>query len=220
MSDMNRAPRSYDARRRRERAEDERARTRAAVLAAARGLFIERGYAATTMAAVAERAGVAVQSVYKAAGSKAELLSAVHRAALRGSDGAPSLAIQDWVQEIATQPDPREQIRMLGRQFRRVSERASPLWPSLRDAAAVDPRVAEEMLQDARNRLRIQSGFVRLVRPEHLREGLTYEGAADILWATCAPEVQLLFLRVRGWDHDRLEAWLVDRLTQQLLRAP
>src|SRR5205809_713292 len=78
--------RTHDAGKRRERAEEERRATRRTVVAAAQALFVTKGYKATTMADIAREAGVAMQSVYKAGKSKADLLQRVIEVVVAGDD--------------------------------------------------------------------------------------------------------------------------------------
>src|SRR5215510_320794 len=108
---MTTEKRGYDARRRRERAEEERRATRRRVLDAAQRLFVEQGYTATTIADIAREAGVAVQSVYKAGHSKAELLHAVVDLAVAGDDEDVKIADRATFVAITEEADPRRQVQ-------------------------------------------------------------------------------------------------------------
>src|SRR3954454_11503802 len=107
------AKRPYDARRRRERAEQERSATRRRVVEAARELFLSRGYVATTMADIAREAGVALQSVYSAGQSKADLLHLVTDLAVAGDGQQVMLIDRPQYRAVAAEPDPVRQMQMI-----------------------------------------------------------------------------------------------------------
>src|SRR5262249_22614265 len=137
--------RGYDARRRRERADEERRATRRRVLDAAARLFVAQGYTATTIADIAHEAGVAVQSVYKAGQSKAELLNAVVDLAIAGDDEDVMLADRTAFVAIGDETDPRRQVQKFADLIAAIQERAAPVQVAYRQAAAVDDTVAESL---------------------------------------------------------------------------
>src|SRR5215470_10462036 len=100
--------RTYNSARRREQA----AATRRQILEAAQRLFLKQGYAATTMAAIAAEAGVALKTVYLAFETKNGLLRALWHVTLRGDDGDVPVAEQPWYQATLTEPDPERQLRL------------------------------------------------------------------------------------------------------------
>src|SRR5438876_2209836 len=132
------ARRPYDARRRRERAEEERRATRLRVVEAARGLFLTRGYVATTMADIAREAGVALQSVYTAGQSKAELLHLVADLAVAGDDQDVMMTDRPSFTAVAAQSSAERQVEMIAAIITSVLERLAPVWVAYREAAAVD----------------------------------------------------------------------------------
>src|SRR3954451_12583441 len=105
--------RTYDAGKRRERAEEERRATRRSVVAAAQALFVTKGYTATTMADTAREAGVAMQSVYKAGKSKADLLQRVIEVVVAGDDEETLMTDRPSIVAIAQEPDSRRQLAMI-----------------------------------------------------------------------------------------------------------
>src|SRR3954468_12807436 len=109
----NEAKRPYDASRRRERADQERSATRLRVVRAAHDLFLTRGYVATTMADVAREAGVALQSVYKAGQSKADLLHLVTDLAVAGDDDDVMLVDRPQFAAVAAAPTAEKQVEAL-----------------------------------------------------------------------------------------------------------
>ncbi len=96
------------------------AETRAAVLAAARQLFLDVGYAATTMGAVANAAGVSVETVYKAFGNKPGLVKALFDVAVVGDDEPMPLVQRDFVKRNMAEPDPRRKLLDYGEHYGRV----------------------------------------------------------------------------------------------------
>jgi len=207
--------RSYDSPRRREQA----AETRRHVLAAARTLFERDGYAATSVAAIAAEAGVAVKTVYIAFGTKSGVLRALWNVLLRGDDENAPIAEREWYRSVLTEPDPESLIRGVASGSRTVKERVGGVFEVIRSAAPVDPDIAS--LRD-----RIESEFYEnqreivkaLEASRSLRRGLEVERAADILWSLNHPDVWLLLVGKRGWSPDEFERWLRETLTAQLLR--
>jgi AcrR family transcriptional regulator len=209
-------PRAYDARRRRELGQASRAQTRARVLAAAGELFVSQGYPVTTIAQIAKAAGVSVQSIYLAVGGKAEVLRALTAAMVAGAEPEVGVTGQSWVAEIAAEPDPREQLRLLARGSVALAVRAAPLWRIMASAAADDPSLAEDLAQQATARWQDQSAFVGLLHGP-LRGGMTAEQAGDILYTIASPPVWELLTGDRGWSPGQVEAFLADTLTRLLL---
>jgi AcrR family transcriptional regulator len=208
------APRRYDSPRRRAQAEA----TRAEILAAAQRLLEREGYAATTMAAVAAEAGVALKTVYVAFATKSGLLRALWNVLLRGdADDAP-MGDRPWYREMLAEPDPGARLDRMARQSRAVKDRAGPLLVVIREAAPGDADVAA--LWD-----RIEGQFRDLLDPlartfaeeGSLRPGLDPGRAADVLWALNHPDVWRLLVRVRGWSADEYEVWLAGAFRRELL---
>jgi AcrR family transcriptional regulator len=207
--------RAYDSPRRREQAEA----TRREILAAAQRLFEERGYAATTMAAIAKEARVALKTVYIAFETKSGLLRALWHLLLRGDEADAPVAERDWYRQVLDEPDPERQLRLNARNAKAVKLRIAPLVEVIRSAASADPDIAELWA-------RIQSDFYdnqraivkRLHEHKALRRGLGVRDAADILWTLNHPSVWQALVVERGWDADRFEKWFADISIAQLLR--
>jgi AcrR family transcriptional regulator len=209
-----RAPvkRSYDVTRR--RADAERARRR--VLDTARSLFLAQGYAATTMAAVAEGAGVSVETVYKAHGNKARLVLAVFHDAIAGRSGEPAEVRADRVS--AGEPDPVLRLRTFGEFVAEVAPRVAPIVLLVKAAAATDPDVAGVWQQMQDERLARMTGHAgQLADDGHLRPGVSVEEARDVLWLYNAPEVYDLMVLQRGWDPQRFGGWVGQAYVDALL---
>ena len=202
-------------------ATDAQARTRlarAAVLDAARALFTERGYAATTISAIAGRAGVARATVFTSvAGGKPELLRLARDVALAGDDEPVPVPQRPWFREAMSAPQATELLRLQARNYRMIQQRAAALERCLVTAAATVPELAE-LLADAR---RQRAMGTRLVVDRLVETGAVppqrRAPAADILYALASPDVFLLLTEDRGWTAADYEQWLYHALTDALL---
>jgi AcrR family transcriptional regulator len=207
-------PRIYDATRRQEQAQENRAR----VLGAARARFLADGYAATTIPGVARDAGVSVQTVYKAFGNKAGLLRAVFDVAVTGDDQPIPVAERDEIKRIQAEPDPRIKLRMYSEYFVQGAQRAVPVELLARDAASSDPAAAAVWDQLQQQRLTGMGQFARhLHAGGHLPPGTAVDDARDILWTFTSPELWDLLVIQRGWTPARYGHWFAGMLAAALL---
>ena len=205
--------RSYRSPQRREHA----ATTRLAVLAAARDLFQDRGYAATTVADVARRAGVSVDTVYTSVGRKPELVLAVIDTVLGGGDQPVSAEQRDYVQAIRAEPTAPGKIEVYAAAVARLVPRTAPLQEALRKAGDTDAACAQTWRRLVNRRAANMLLFASDLRSTgDLRADLTDQEVADIVWSTNAAEYWLL-LDQRGWTPARYEALLVDMWSRTLL---
>jgi AcrR family transcriptional regulator len=214
--DVNTPPprRRYDASRRQAAA----AQTRRAIIAAARRLFVDRGYAATTMPAIADEAGVALDTIYATVGRKPDLFRLLIEVTISGETEAVAAEDRDYVREIRAEPEPRRKLLRYARAVREIRERMDPLFGVLRDAAGSEPALAEVWSDISEHRARNMRLFVAEVAASGgLRDGVDLEEAADLVWATNSPEFFLLLTRDRGWSPDRFERWLADLWIRLLL---
>ena len=208
-------PRPYDTSHRRETA----AETRSAVVAAASKLFTDRGYAATTMAAIASAAGVALDTVYASVGPKPVLFRHLIETAISGGDQPAGAEDRAYVQLIRSEPDPGRKLDLYAHAIREIQERLAPLFGVLQHAAATDPQL-DALWREIGVR---RAGNMRLLAAElaatgGLRQDLSVDDAADIIWATNSSEFFLLLVRDRGWDADRFEQWLARTWKELLLK--
>jgi AcrR family transcriptional regulator len=188
------------------------------VLGAARELFVERGFVATTVQAIADRAAVSPETVYAAFGNKRSLLSSVLDVSIVGDDAAVPLLERTWVKEMCDEPDARRRVRILARNGRLILERISPINDVLRSAAAADPEIASLWERYSSRRFAGQHELARVVSAGgSLRRGLTVATAADTLFAIGSPETYRHLTVERGWSPDRFERWYSDTLTRLLL---
>jgi AcrR family transcriptional regulator len=213
MTGRVKSKRAYHSPRRREQA----AATRRAILEAARRLFEQEGYEATTMAAIAAEAGVALKTVYVAFETKSGVLRSLWHLLLRGDEDDVPVGERAWYRELVEEPDPERQLRLNARNSRVVKTRAAALMKVIRNAA--DPDVAA--LWD-----RIQTDFYGVQRPivealrknEALRPDLDVTRATDILWTLNHPDVWHLLVGERGWTPEQWERWFGDTACSELLR--
>lgn len=203
--------RRYDASRRRAGALERRER----VLDAAWQQFRTHGYAATTVVAIARRARVSEETVYKSFGGKSGLVRELRARALEGSGVEPAEARSDRLRE---EGDPVRIVRGWARLASEVAPRVMPVLLLVRDAALVDPALRtllEELDQDRRRRM--ATNAAALHGAGHLRPGLTLQRATDLMFAASSPEMfELLVLRC-GWDLERYSRHLEDTLRAGLL---
>ncbi len=204
--------RTYDARGRAERARQNREK----VLVEARRMFLERGYAKTTLADVASRAAVSVEMLHKVFGGKAGLVRAIYERALEGRGAVPAYTRSDAMS--AKEPDGREIVRRWGVLTSEVSPLVSPVLLLVRDAAATDPELAALQRASDEARLeRMRHNAEVLATRGFLREGLGLHEATDILWTYSSPELFDLLVRRRGFSPERLGKFVGDALAAALL---
>jgi TetR/AcrR family transcriptional regulator, regulator of autoinduction and epiphytic fitness len=191
---------------------------RTAVTQAARVLFLERGYAGTTVEAISEASGVPPATVYRLFSSKLGILSELLDRSVAGDEQDVALADRAHVRAIFTDPDPRSQLARFAGLACGVMSRAEPLHRILAGAAGSDPDAAALLAEEARRRDRGQAQIARsLSRAGALRPGLRERDAADIIHALMSPEVYRLLVGDRGWPPQRYQRWLADALIGQLL---
>lgn len=212
---MTNTTRRYDATRRRARAEEERRATRRRVVDAARQLFLTRGYVATTVADIADQAGVALQSVYNAGQSKADLLHLVVDLAVAGDDEDVMLVERPSFTSIGRQPSAERQVEAIAVLIAQAMQRLAPIWVAYREAAVVDPKAAANLEAAHRRRNETFAGMIAMVDKNRLRR--SPQDSTDTAWAIGSIDVYLLLRSIRGWDHARYEQWLTRTLINQLL---
>ena len=194
-------------------------RTRTAVVEAARSLFVERGYAATTIEAISDRSDTPQATVYRLFSSKLGILKAVLDVSIGGDDEAVAMADRPQVRALLSDEDPKKQLAGFAALLREVMARVGPVHRILADAARSDEDAASLLAEIARQRHDGQRRLARsLARTSALRPGIPERDAADIIHALASPEVYGLFVFDRGWSGERYEKWLRSILIDQLLR--
>jgi AcrR family transcriptional regulator len=194
------------------------AETRRRVEQAAAQLFVERGYHATSMQDVAAAAGVHVQTIYLAYGTKAELLRAAASWKV-SEDEDPAIPPHErrWVRELIAEDDPREKFRLYVHHIRHLTEQWAPMRDVMR-AAAAEPEVAEKLAAMEHGRFQGPENLWPAIEQKgQLRQGVTAQEAAVLTYAVASPDTFRQLLE-RGWSWDRAEAAIVDTLARALLR--
>jgi AcrR family transcriptional regulator len=190
--------RRYDSSGRRQQA----GRNREAILEVARRLFLSEGYAATTVAAIAQASNVSVETIYKAFGGKPGLVKAIYERGLEGSGSVPAERRSDAMRSGET--DPRKIIENWGAFVTEVAPLSAPILLLVKTAAASDPEMAQLLEEADRARLaRMEHNARDLYERRLLREGVTLEQARDILWLYSSPELYELLIVRQRWPIDR-----------------
>ena len=197
---------------------EQAAQTRMRVLDAAQTLFGGRGYAGTTIDAIAKEAGVAVDTVYASFRNKAGVLHALIDLRAAGDDAPVGLLDRDGPQAVRAERDQKRQVAGMAAGVAEIIERARPVDDIMRGAAAVDPQIAALRTEIQDGRYRNMCQFVSwLAANGPLRGGLTEDEAAAIVWTITSPEVHGLLRTERGWAADRYQTWLAETLARTLL---
>lgn len=192
--------------------------TRRAIVAAAGELFVEHGYAATTIDAVAARAGVGRKTVFSSIGGKGALLKLVWDWALSGDDEPVPMVDRPAVQAMLVERDPHRLVRMWVDMVVDVGGRAAPVGAVVMSAADVDDEVHELLDTIRRESLVGATAFVtHLAGRDGLRAGVSIEKGADACWALVNSVLLHLLVSVRGWSTDEFRDWLADVVTIMLL---
>lgn len=196
-------------------------RTRTAVVEAARTLFLERGYAATTIEAISGLADTPQATVYRLFSSKVGILKAVLDVSIVGDDEAVAMMDRPQVRTLLSDHDPGDQLAGFAALLRQVMARTASVHRILADAARSDEDAAALLAEIARQRREGQQSVARaLARSSALRPRLRERDAADIIYALASPEVYGLLVLDRRWSGERYEKWLAAILIDQLLPSP
>lgn len=211
MPPVNPAPPAGPPRRARARA------TQGRIARAALGLFCEHGYSGTTMAHIAEAAGVAVQTVYFTFHTKAAVLSRAYDLAVMG-EGDPQVPWeQPWYREMAAAGDVAEALGRLVAGVGEITRRLTPLHVVAAGSAASDPEVAEVVDRHERWRAEGYRGMLEvLLAKAPLRAGLTPDRANDLLLLYAGMDAYHALVEVAGWPHDEWVAWTEAAIAHEL----
>lgn len=191
--------------------------TRAAITRAAGRLFADRGYAGTTMQAIADEAGVAVESVYKA-GSKAQLLRRAYEEAVAGDDRPIPLLERDELRAAFAEDDQRALIRAFARAVADRARTLTPISSAFVQAAGADPAIGatwEEL--EAQRRLDMGRLVEAVAARGPLRDGLTTDRGTTLLWTVLNHQAGWLVAHHLGWGDDEVADWMAEVITCLLL---
>jgi len=195
--------------------QDQAARTRSLIIDAATDLFTSQGYARTTVRAVAERAGVAPDTVYASFGSKVRILTALVDARL-APPGVGNVMDRAEAQVVRDETDQLRQLHLFARDIATVSTRVRPIYEVLRTASAVEPEVGAVFAEMEQHRLANMRRFARWLAA-HRPLRVTEDRAADIIWALASPDVARMLCDTRGWSEAEHADWLEATLAAALL---
>jgi AcrR family transcriptional regulator len=195
-------------------------RTRAEVVAAARDLFVQRGYAATTIEAIGEAAATPLATVYRLFGSKRGILAAVLDTSFVGDDEPIAMHERPAVRAAFAETDPRRLVTGFAHVCRELLDRSAPIQQVLRGAATADPEAAELLAVVNSQRLEGQSRIAHALAVRGaLADGVDEPAAADTIYALMAPEMHHILTVERAWSGDRYERWLSQALCALLLEG-
>jgi AcrR family transcriptional regulator len=189
--------------------------TRARIVEAAARLFVCDGYLATTMAAIAEGAGVAVQSLYLSFGSKLGILSAALDVAIVGDDQPIPLLERGWVRELVATADGAQAVRLFVGEVAQLLGRTYPLYAVIQAAAASEAGAL--LAENKRQRYEgVRAIATHLSNKPGFGASLDIEQAADLLYALVSEEHYGLLVVERGWSADAWQRWCANTLVRAL----
>ena len=192
--------------------------TQHAIVEAAAQLFGEHGYHATSIGRIASEAGVAVQTIYNAVGSKRDILARVLDFAAAG-DRAPVPVAEFMGEQAERESDPRRIVAQLVEFWRGALPRTAGVFRVIREAAAADPEIAA--LEHTRTVQRLSNyghAAKLLAERDALREGMTIDAAAAAIFAVGHPETYRALVVDGDWNDDDWGTWAQDTLEHTLLR--
>jgi TetR/AcrR family transcriptional regulator, regulator of cefoperazone and chloramphenicol sensitivity len=203
--------RRYDMTKRGERARQ----TRQRIAHAARPLFEAKGYASTTIQAIAGSAGVAVDTVFEVWGSKAALFEGLIVEIEQTGSSAPLLA---RLRATSPKEHPAELLRLVAALARDLATRLFWATEAMRRGGLADPQVAKLWANgDARRRADMRRLVVALKKAGKLKAGLSPGDATTVLWSLTSPDLYRMLVAESRWSVKRYETWLGDSLIGQLL---
>jgi AcrR family transcriptional regulator len=194
--------------------------TRRRIITAAAELFIADGYTATRLEQIADRAGVAVQTVYFHFGNKRTVLKEAVDVAAVGDDQPVPLLDRPLYRQLADEGDPHQYVTVWVGGTREIFTRIAPIMRVVRDAAGADPDMAAQWRTNQQQLATACRVFVQhLANLGALKPGLAIDDALDILLALASIEV-FLILTERGWSPQKWELWMTDTIATALLSTP
>ncbi|HET6988991.1 MAG TPA: helix-turn-helix domain-containing protein, partial [Kribbella sp.] len=188
-------------------------------LQAARQRFLAQGYAATTIAEIAQSAGVSVETVYKAFATKAGVLKALFDVSVAGDDEPIPMVERPETRAIQREPDVRRKIRLYVDGLTQRQQRSARVQILIRDGRHSDETLRETWQTLLDERLTGMTIFGRhLLETGDLRPGITLDEVADVLWTYISVEFYELLVLLRGWTPERYAALLASAITDALCR--
>lgn len=191
---------------------------RRAVVDAARGLFLERGYAATTVEAISEHSDVPPATIYRLFSAKLGILKALLDVSIAGDDQDLTLLGRPDIAALFDEPEPARLLAGFAAISIAINIRSTEVYRILVSAAGSDPEAAALLTNYTRMRDRGQELIAAaLARAHALQPGMQQKDAADIIHALMSPELFRLLVVDRDWPPERYQQWLTSTLVQRLL---
>ena len=192
--------------------------TRRRIIDTAAALFVDQGYGATTLQQIADRAGVAVQTVYFVFGNKPALLKELVDVVIAGDDEPVATMERSWFTAVTDATTAGSALATLIAGTRAMLERVATITEMLRAAAATNPEIRGSWpgQRDPRYTV-ISTAVASLTGKPGARSGISTAEATDIVYALLSPELFLVLTRDRGWSPTSWERWVYDTLASQLL---
>ena len=196
--------------------DEQAARTRARILDAASELFLERGYAQTTMKDIADLAGVARDTVHAVFGNKARVLTALIDLRLVPDDSVANVTERSDAVAIKDEVDQHKQIELFATFITSISTQLRPTFEILRTASAVEPDMAKVFAEMDRFRLQNMHTYAKWIAARG-RLRVSTRRAGEIIWTLASPDVARMLCDELGWTQAQHARWLADTLTRALL---
>jgi len=214
MNQKNSPKRTYDSSRRKKQARQ----TRQQIIEAARTLFTSHGYTGATIEAIAQEAGVAVETIYATFGNKKEILSSLIGVSLVGDDDPTPLLQRQGPLNTLQEIDQHRQIQYFASDMTKIMGRVAPIFEVMRSAAKTEPDISIMFQKILSDRLEGMKVFIHaLLSNGPLHDGLNLEYAAETTWALSSGEVYTLLVVDRGWSVEKYSHWLDSALSKVLL---
>jgi AcrR family transcriptional regulator len=194
--------------------------TRGRIRQAALELFTRDGYGATNLQDVADRAGVAIQTIYFVFGNKRALLKELVDVTIAGDEEPVATMNRPWYTDALAAGTAPEMLRAYVAGTTSVLERVAPIGRMLRAAAASDPEVGTLWPPgtDPRYVVHLHAAEALAGKPG-ANPDVPVEEVADLLYGLLSPELYLVFVEERGWSAQRWQRWAGDTLHAQLCRS-
>ncbi|MCN9244541.1 TetR/AcrR family transcriptional regulator [Streptomyces sp. RY43-2] len=191
--------------------------TRRRIIDAAAALFVEQGYGATKLQEIADRAGVAVQTIYFVFRNKPSLLKELVDVAIAGDDEPMPTMDRPWFAEVMNAPTAEAALSALIGGTRRTLERVAAITEMVRAATATNPEIRELWPDQTDPRYTVISTAAEsLTKKPGAHPAIDADEAADVIYAVLSPELFLLLTRDRAWPADKWEQWAYHTLGSQL----
>lgn len=199
------------------RREERARRTRDRIVQTATRLFLDRGYVATTVDAIAHEAGVATATVYQAFGTKQAILAAGLDFTIAGDLEPVAVLDREWVRTVRGEPDPLRRLRLVIHNTTEIAARTAAIKEVMRDAAAIEPSIRDLIQQDHEGRYKTQQTLVEVLLAESAgHSGSRGPSAVDTFFTLVNSDVFRLFVGHLGWTIQEWREWLYQLLSRDL----